>query len=220
METNQIVSVLFFLNIVSFAYSVFFLFKRTDSLNKEFYLYFQIITVFSWIVFLYHIISKRDAEMWRYILSSILMSVSLLMFWYQSNIIKKNTFLIIFSEQKPSAVFIGGLFRYVRHPFYLSYILCYLGVLIYITHLLVALCVMLLIGIYYYAARTEEKRIIKSESGHVYAEYQNSVGMLFPKLWKISKKKSVCTKCGHSLVLVKDKSNHAKLQCQNGHFIS
>lgn len=77
-----------------------------------------------------------------------------------------------------------GPYKYVRHPFYLSYIIFWFGASVAVQTIDVLLFVSILVGMYFKAARREEKDIISSAFGDEYLNYKKSVGMFFPMLFR------------------------------------
>lgn len=76
-----------------------------------------------------------------------------------------------------------GVFRWVRHPLYVSAIMLYLGLITMTLSLLSAGFWLIIIGFYYYICRYEEK-ILTHYFGLEYMQYQKEVGMWIPKLFK------------------------------------
>lgn len=74
-----------------------------------------------------------------------------------------------------------GPFALVRHPFYLSYIIIWLGCVVIAPTPYVALGLSILLGVYIYSAVNEERMLLESEGADVYRQYQARVAMFFPK---------------------------------------
>lgn len=90
---------------------------------------------------------------------------------------------LAFSGDTPTQLNQTGIYRQVRHPFYLAYTLTWLGVAIATrqTGAFVVLAVML--AFYITAARREENKFLGSPLVADYRAYQNQAGMFFPKLF-------------------------------------
>jgi protein-S-isoprenylcysteine O-methyltransferase Ste14 len=73
-----------------------------------------------------------------------------------------------------------GLYRYVRHPQYLSLGLWGVGMSILWPRFIVLATLSIMFILYYSLARDEEKRML-SQHGHSYARYKESRGMFFPR---------------------------------------
>lgn len=77
-----------------------------------------------------------------------------------------------------------GPYRWIRHPFYATYML-YWSVIPLLTRDWYALLSLALVcGLYIHAARGEEAKLLAGPLSAEYAEYRSSTGMFFPKLWR------------------------------------
>jgi protein-S-isoprenylcysteine O-methyltransferase Ste14 len=77
-----------------------------------------------------------------------------------------------------------GPFALVRHPFYLSYIIIWLGCVVVAPTPFVFLGFSVLMGVYIYSAVSEERMLLESEGASLYRQYQSQVAMFFPKFTK------------------------------------
>jgi protein-S-isoprenylcysteine O-methyltransferase Ste14 len=74
----------------------------------------------------------------------------------------------------------GGLYRFVRHPQYLGLALAGAGLAILWPRFLVVVLWCLMVLLYYYLARDEEKRMLKAH-GETYGPYLDKTGMFLPR---------------------------------------
>ena len=90
---------------------------------------------------------------------------------------------IVFGKKAQQGVIRRGVFRFVRHPIYLSEIILYLGLLI--IHISLAAACILIIAIFfmYYISRYEEKLLLE-RFGDEYRQYMEDVPMWFPHLYR------------------------------------
>ena len=91
-------------------------------------------------------------------------------------------FSIVFGDKaQKSGVIRTGVFKFVRHPIYLSEIIFYLGLLI--INLSLAAVGLWIAGILFlhYVSRHEEKLLL-AKYGNEYEEYMKEVPMWFPRL--------------------------------------
>ncbi len=73
-----------------------------------------------------------------------------------------------------------GMYRFIRHPLYTSYLFYFLGFLLLLQNLLI---LPLLIGIYgYYDLSKYEEAILIDHFGEEYSDYQERVGRFIPRL--------------------------------------
>jgi protein-S-isoprenylcysteine O-methyltransferase Ste14 len=95
---------------------------------------------------------------------------------------KKVRFRMAFDEAPPDELLMSGPYRYIRHPFYTSYLVFWTGfALITFSWLAVPLLV-LITAIYSVAARGEEQRFTNSNMAAQHALYRQQAGMFWPKL--------------------------------------
>jgi protein-S-isoprenylcysteine O-methyltransferase Ste14 len=76
---------------------------------------------------------------------------------------------------------LGGLYRWIRHPQYLALAITGVGLAILWPRFLTVVLWAVMIGLYYFLARDEEKRML-AEFGDQYAAYMSRTGMFLPKL--------------------------------------
>jgi protein-S-isoprenylcysteine O-methyltransferase Ste14 len=91
----------------------------------------------------------------------------------------------VFGEVKENpGVIREGVFKWVRHPIYLSEILFYLGLLFFRTSLAAAVIWIIAIVFLTSISRYEEKLLL-ARFGDDYRQYMNDVGMFFPKFLRL-----------------------------------
>ncbi len=76
----------------------------------------------------------------------------------------------------------GGLYRWIRHPQYLSVGLMGLGVLLHWPRFLVLVGYVSMLFLYYFLAKHEERRCL-ARYGENYRSYLERTGMFFPRGW-------------------------------------
>jgi len=74
----------------------------------------------------------------------------------------------------------GGIYRFIRHPQYLGLALAGAGLAILWPRFLVVVLWCLMVLLYYYLARDEEKRMLKAH-GETYGPYCDRTGMFLPR---------------------------------------
>ena len=90
---------------------------------------------------------------------------------------------LIFEPSQPRAVLRAGPYRYVRHPFYASYILFWGGCAIATLHPVNIAFEVAIIGVLAWSALQEEKGFEGLPIAADYREFQRSAGLFWPKLW-------------------------------------
>lgn len=111
-----------------------------------------------------------------------------LFLWAAKHVSKSLT--LAYSSDEPRLLYSSGPYRFIRHPFYTSYLLGYGGV--------IAACgtgVSMLLGciavvLYTRAARFEEAKFSHSALKSSYDGYKASTGMFFPRIRKNQRSRS------------------------------
>jgi len=108
-----------------------------------------------------------------------LYGLSLLMFWWA--IVTARSLDFAFSD-KVGNIVTTGPFRFVRHPFYTSYILVWVGNTLLFNSLILWITLGFLMAFYFLSARKEENVIMQSEQSSTYEKYIKNVGMFLPRI--------------------------------------
>ena len=77
----------------------------------------------------------------------------------------------------------SGPYRYVRHPFYTSYLIFWTGLALGTWSLWAVPVLIVMLVLYAVAARSEEGKFSRTEMSADYAAYRARTGMFWPKLW-------------------------------------
>ncbi|WP_196260234.1 methyltransferase family protein [Pelagibacterium limicola] len=88
----------------------------------------------------------------------------------------------IFTPEKPRGLVETGPYRYMRHPFYSSYILFWSGWALATWSAFAVPSVVLFIVLYVVAARGEEEKFAQTPLAQTYAAYKARTGFLWPRL--------------------------------------
>ena len=108
-------------------------------------------------------------------------AVIFVLFWWTVRSTRARRFHVAYSANTPDFVQADGPYSYVRHPFYLCYILFWLT-----TGMTVGgwqwVTTPILVGWYFVVARREERNFEGSDVAGHYAAYKSQTGMMFPKL--------------------------------------
>ncbi|MBT8147404.1 MAG: hypothetical protein KJN90_11160, partial [Gammaproteobacteria bacterium] len=76
----------------------------------------------------------------------------------------------------------NGPFKFVRHPFYTSYIVIWATNTILFNSILLWISFIALVVFYYRSALKEERLILRSEFEEDYIEMRRNVGMFLPRI--------------------------------------
>jgi protein-S-isoprenylcysteine O-methyltransferase Ste14 len=101
--------------------------------------------------------------------------------WTRRTVIDRH-FYVGLAGEVPPALCEAGPYRYVRHPFYLSYMLAFVGVAVAFPSLIVSGVCLLNIGLFAYMALDDERVLLRSPLAANYESYKMRVGMFLPRL--------------------------------------
>jgi protein-S-isoprenylcysteine O-methyltransferase Ste14 len=90
-------------------------------------------------------------------------------------------FSLAFSQDLPKTLVARGPYRFVRHPFYASYLLYWIAGALAIRELWVLPAIGLVAILYVLAAVTEERKFARSSVSDAYNAYRRSTGMFLPR---------------------------------------
>jgi len=108
--------------------------------------------------------------------------ISLVLYeWTRRTVIDRNFYTGLGGEV-PSAVCENGPYKFVRHPFYLSYMVAFLGALVAFPSLVTAAVCVLDIALFIYMAFDDERVLLRSGLAGDYQTYRRRAGMFLPRL--------------------------------------
>ena len=88
---------------------------------------------------------------------------------------------LAFDTDAPNFLLQHGPYRYVRHPFYLAYVLFWLGTAVAVQGVLGWAAPVLMTALYIEAASREERKFASSELSGAYKAYRARAGMFWPR---------------------------------------
>lgn len=112
-----------------------------------------------------------------------IMLVSVGLFWLTIRETRKAKLLAAFDEGLPHDLVTTGPYAHVRHPFYTSYIMLWLGWAISCWHVFAIVPAIFMVVTFWSAARDEEAKFARTTFAAAYAEYKRNTGRFFPRLW-------------------------------------
>ena len=107
---------------------------------------------------------------------------SLLLYEWTRRTAVDRHFYIGLAGEVPPALCDAGPYRYSRHPFYVSYMLAFVGVAVAFPSLIVSGVCVLNIGLFVYMALDDERVLLASPLGADYRQYKVRVGMFLPRV--------------------------------------
>lgn len=112
-----------------------------------------------------------------------LLALSLALFWSAAKANRKTPLTAIYSSDSPKMLNRSGPYAYIRHPFYVAYLLSFTASAVGSNHVVPWACAIIAWMNYFYAARAEEKKFAHSELAGDYEAYRSKTGMFLPKFW-------------------------------------
>lgn len=94
---------------------------------------------------------------------------------------------IYYSKIAKKGIVTGGIYNYIRHPQYISFMICSLGLLFLWPRYIVAVMFVTMIFAYYLLAKVEEREC-SIKFGQSYIDYKNRTNMFFPFSIKLLKR--------------------------------
>lgn len=108
--------------------------------------------------------------------------LSTVLFFQCYKIVRNQKLTPVYSKDCPSFILQKGPYKYIRHPFYASYILTFLGSAIAANVWWSYSITGLIFYLYHEASQAEEKKFAKSSLSSEYQAYRKSTGRFTPRL--------------------------------------
>jgi protein-S-isoprenylcysteine O-methyltransferase Ste14 len=116
----------------------------------------------------------------------LIMMAAIAMFFMTIRASRQARLRMAFDEGNPRGLVQDGPYRYVRHPFYVSYIIFFSAFALATWSAVAIGPIVLLVIIYVLAARMEERLFAGTEMAAAYAAYRQRTGFFFPRLDSIA----------------------------------
>ena len=128
------------------------------------------------------ILSAKNSSPLTFCVAVALYGTALALFWWAIATHRQNRLSAVFSSDLPTELVDRGPYRYVRHPFYSSYLLTWLAGVPASGMLWLLGTFVVMFAIYLKAARMEEDKFRRSNLAAAYDAYRSQTGQFFPKL--------------------------------------
>jgi protein-S-isoprenylcysteine O-methyltransferase Ste14 len=116
------------------------------------------------------------------VVALVILVASLALFLWAAKTTRSTRLRLAFDRGSPGFVVQSGPYRYIRHPFYASYILFWLGCTVATVHPLMLIFLAVFGAINLTAAFREERAYAASPFAEEYLNYRNTAGLLWPRL--------------------------------------
>lgn len=180
MSGNWIMAVLSMACFGSFAWAVKGHFRSRGPVPNGMRI-ISIVSLASMAWFLERLLVDHLASYW--LLAAAMTIVAFGLFWWTVRATNRRRLTLAFDDDQPTFLHRQGPYRWVRHPFYASYILFWLASSLATPSLLPWIVPVCFMAIYVVAAMKEESKFEASFLGQEYAWYRSEVGMLLPFKW-------------------------------------
>ncbi|HRW07461.1 MAG TPA: methyltransferase [Caldilineaceae bacterium] len=121
---------------------------------------------------------------WQIGLGFLLSALGTALFFWTIHTTRARGFYLAYAKEYPTAFVNAGPYLLVRHPFYVAYLLFWLGMLVAAPWWPTLGCLLILLYLYVVAARGEELKFEQSEFAEEYGRYKDSVGFMMPIPWR------------------------------------
>ncbi|AOX01190.1 hypothetical protein BJP34_18650 [Moorena producens PAL-8-15-08-1] len=109
--------------------------------------------------------------------------ISLVLFWWAVKTTKEKPLSLCYSDDLPNHIITTGPYKFLRNPFYTSYLLSVLAGVFVSNQLWLIITVVVMFVPYYQVAREEEAKFLASSFAADYKVYKENTGMFLPKLF-------------------------------------
>ncbi len=180
---SLIIKCCFLFNItVFFLFSFFYFNKKGIKLDWRWTL-LKLVTSMFWIHSSYQVLSRSLSDQYSFMGFLFLNIISsFIFFWAYANTAKL-MFDNIFTSRAPEEIVVRGPYRFIRHPYYTSYLICYFSTLFFDSSLINLFFLSLIVILYFYAVKSEEKKIMESKNSDIYKSYVLKTKRFVPFLY-------------------------------------
>ena len=126
--------------------------------------------------------AERQASTWANAAAWVLFLVDFTLFWWTVRVNAAHPLTLAFSIDQPSFLQQAGPYRFVRHPFYFSYVVFWIATAVASSNAVHWVMPIVMVVLYREAALREEAKFAQSPFSAAYTSYQVRTGMLMPRL--------------------------------------
>jgi protein-S-isoprenylcysteine O-methyltransferase Ste14 len=131
------------------------------------------------------ILTVRDLPISVVCIASALYGSASALFWWAVTANRARPLRACFSPNEQPHLNQLGPYRFVRHPFYCSYLLTWLAGILATRNPWLVPTVIIMLAIYMNAAIGEEEQFARSSLADEYKEYRSHTGRFLPNPWKV-----------------------------------
>lgn len=123
---------------------------------------------------------RTPVGLWNGIGALALLAAALALYEWARRTVRERRFHIAWSGEVPAEVCADGPYRWVRHPFYLAYMIAFLALPVALPKLAALAAFLFNVALYAHAARRDERDLAASPLAQAYARYKGRTGMFIP----------------------------------------
>ena len=131
------------------------------------------------------VVNRHGASVWPDRAALMLVALSALLFAWGVRTVGRHRLTAAFSNDAPLELITSGPFRYLRNPFYASYLLAHAVPVMASRSAWSWLPLVWMAAIYTRAAQSEERKFLASPWAHDYRQYSARAGRFFPR-WPVA----------------------------------
>ena len=120
-------------------------------------------------------------------IAAAMLTVALILFWWAIRTTKLRRLTLAFDDDLPSFLHSQGPYRWIRHPFYASYVLFWVATSLATPGALPWIVPVGFVATYVVAATKEERKFETSSLASEYVRYRARTGMMLPSGWWLPK---------------------------------
>ncbi len=126
------------------------------------------------------VVNSVDLNWIRLVIAVAFYGLSLAIFWSAIRTVKIQRLDFAFSDKKPVFFIFSGPYKFIRHPLYSSYTICWFATAFASGQIFMWVLAFGMFGIYLKAALYEESQFLTSDFKSQYLEYKNRTARFFP----------------------------------------
>lgn len=177
-----LIYLLLFACFISFSWAVFRIFNKPREIIPFKMSALSLLSTFFFIGQLYFVSQQTTFNLTFTIIGLILLCVSFGIFWSAIPYAKSAQLGIAFAGKKSKKILMDGPYKYIRHPFYSSYLFFWIGgsLVAQSENLLISIVVMA--WFYFSAIAEEETMLLNGDFGDLYKSYMLRTGAVLPRV--------------------------------------
>jgi len=126
-------------------------------------------------------ILHADISWLQFGIGMLIYMASLFLFWWSVPCARRVSLHVAFTDLKPTKLLRSGPYRFIRHPFYTSYLLFWINAAVIVWQLWLTIPAGVMAMFYFTAMRREENAFLSGPLAEEYSSYKACTGMLVPR---------------------------------------